>query len=293
MTELRGHTIIITGSSRGIGRSMALKLAHHGANLVIAAKSAEPHPKLPGTIYEVAEEVRAAGGNALPVQVDVRMADQVQAMVEAAMQQFGRIDALVNNAGAISLTNIEKTPIKRYDLMQSINSRAVFLCSQAALPHLKKAPNPHILSMAPPLNLNSAGLREHAPYTLSKYGMTLLSLAMAEEFKQYRIAVNCLWPKTIIATAAIEFAVGDRDTLRYCRKPEIVADAAYRILTSDSGALTGQTLIDEDILKQQGITDWNRYAYDPDYAGRLRQDIFLDAWRGDEQKTYPAPRSDV
>ena len=276
MADLRGKTIIITGSSRGIGRSMALKFARHGANLVIAAKSAEPHPKLPGTIHTVAGEVRAAGGDALAVQVDVRIEDQVQAMVEAAVQRFGGIDALINNAGAISLTSVEKTPAKRYDLMQDINSRAVFVCSQAALPYLKHAPNPHILSMAPPLNLNSAGLRDHAPYTLSKYGMSLLSLGMAEEFRKYRIAVNCLWPKTIIATAAIEFAVGDRSTLKTCRKPEIVADAAYRILTTQSDSLTGQTLIDEDFLRQHGITDFDRYAYDPDFAGKLQPDIFLD-----------------
>lgn len=197
-------------------------------------------------------------------------------MVEAAVQRFGGIDALINNAGAISLTSVEKTPAKRYDLMQDINSRAVFVCSQAALPYLKHAPNPHILSMAPPLNLNSAGLRDHAPYTLSKYGMSLLSLGMAEEFRKYRIAVNCLWPKTIIATAAIEFAVGDRSTLKTCRKPEIVADAAYRILTTQSDSLTGQTLIDEDFLRQHGITDFDRYAYDPDFAGKLQPDIFLD-----------------
>jgi citronellol/citronellal dehydrogenase len=277
MVDLRGQTIIITGSSRGIGRCMALKFARHGANLVIAAKSAEPHPKLPGTIHTVAEEVRAAGGEALTFQVDVRMEEQVQAMVEAAAQRFGRIDALVNNAGAISLTPVEKTSVKSYDLMQHINSRAVFVCSRAALPYLKQAPNPHILSMAPPLHVNSAGVRDHAPYTLSKYGMTLLSLGMAEEFGKYRIAVNCLWPGTIIATAAIEFAVGDRNMLRFCRKPEIVADAAYKILTTRSDSLTGQTLVDEDFLRQHGITDFDRYAYDPGFAGKLHPDIFLDA----------------
>ncbi len=276
MGELSGRTIIITGSSRGIGRSMALKFAKHGASLVIAAKSAEPHPKLKGTIYDVADEVKAAGGKALPVQVDVRAEDQVHAMVESAMKNFGRIDALVNNAGAISLTNIEGTPIKRFDLMQNVNSRAVFLCSQAVLPYLKQAPEPHILSMAPPLNFKSAGLRNHGPYMLSKYGMTMLSLAMAEEFKKYRISVNCLWPKTIIATAAIEFAVGNQETLKHCRKPEIVADSAYEILTTESGVLTGQCLIDEELLKQRGITDFDRYAYDLDYAGRLHPDIFLD-----------------
>lgn len=276
MSDLRGRTIIITGSSRGIGRCMALEFARHGANLVIAAKSTDPHPKLQGSIHTVAEEVRAAGGDALAVQVDVRIEDQVKAMVEAAVQRFGGIDALINNAGAISLTPVEKTPVKRYDLMQDINSRAVYVCSQAALPYLKRAPNPHILSMAPPLNLHTAGLRNHAPYTLSKYGMTLLSLGMAEEFRKYRIAVNCLWPRTIIATAAIEFAVGDKNTLKVCRKPEIVADAAYRILAAQSDSLTGQTLIDEDVLRRHGITDFDHYAYDPDFVGKLHPDIFLD-----------------
>ncbi|MGC8491718.1 MAG: SDR family oxidoreductase [Syntrophobacteraceae bacterium] len=276
MADLRGKTIVITGASRGIGRSMALKFAGDGANLVIAAKSSEPHPKLQGTIHTVAEEVRAAGGEALAVQVDVRIEEQVQAMVEAAVQRFGGIDALVNNAGAISLTPVEKTPVKRYDLMQEVNSRAVFVCSQTALPYLRQASNPHILSMAPPLHLKSGGLRDHAPYTLSKYGMTLLSLGMAEEFRKYRIAVNCLWPKTIIATAAIEFAVGDRNTLKVCRKPEIVAEAAYRILTAPSESLTGQILLDEDLLRQSGITDFDRYAYDPDFTGRLHPDLFLD-----------------
>lgn len=276
MAELFGRTIIITGSSRGIGRAMALKFARHGANLVIAAKSAEPHPKLKGTIYEVADEVKAAGGKALPVQVDVRIEDQVHAMVESAIENFGRIDALINNAGAISLTNMENTPIKRFDLMQNVNARAVFLCSQAVLPHLRQAPEAHILSMAPPLNFKSQGLRDHGPYMLSKYGMTMLSLAMAEEFKKYGISVSCLWPRTIIATAAIEFAVGSRETLKYCRKPEIVADAAYEILTTDSGTLTGQCLIDEEVLKQRGITDFASYAYDVEYADKLHTDIFLD-----------------
>jgi citronellol/citronellal dehydrogenase len=276
MADLSGRTIVITGASRGIGRSMALRFARDGANVVIASKTAEPHPKLKGTIYQVAAEVEAAGGKALPVQVDVRFEDQVSAMVEAAMQKFSRIDALVNNAGAISLTNVEGTPMKRYDLMQSINSRAVFLCSQATLPYLKESDNPHILSLAPPLNLSTVWLRDHAPYTLSKYGMTVLSLGMSEEFEKYGISVNCLWPKTIIATAAIEFAVGSRDTLKYCRKPEIMADAAHAILTTENRALTGQCLIDEELLGERGITDLHHYGYDPEYAGNLQLDLFID-----------------
>jgi len=276
MADLSGRTIIITGASRGIGRCMALRFARDGANVVIAAKSAEPHTKLKGTIYTVAEEVESAGGTALPFQVDVRFEDQVSAMVEAAAQRFSRIDALVNNAGAISLTNVEDTPIKRYDLMQSINARAVFLCSQATLPYLKESKNPHILSLAPPLNLSGVWLRDHAPYTLSKYGMTVLSLGMSEEFEKYGISVNCLWPKTIIATAAIEFAVGSLDTFKYCRKPEIIADAAHAILTTEDRTLTGQCLIDEELLRERGITDLDRYAYDLEYAENLQTDLFID-----------------
>ncbi|MGA7145881.1 MAG: NAD(P)-dependent oxidoreductase [Desulfobacterales bacterium] len=276
MADLSERTIIITGASRGIGRCMALRFARDGANVVIAAKSAEPHPKLKGTIYTVAEEVEAAGGTALPFQVDVRFEGQVRAMVEATAQRFSRIDALVNNAGAISLTNVENTSIKHYDLMQSINARAVFLCSQATLPYLKESNNPHILSLAPPLNFSGVWLHDHAPYTLSKYGMTVLSLGMSEEFEKYGISVNCLWPKTIIATAAIEFAVGSRDTFKYCRKPEIMADAAHAILTTEDRTLTGQCLIDEELLRERGITDLDHYAYDLEHAENLQTDLFID-----------------
>jgi citronellol/citronellal dehydrogenase len=235
MADLAGKTIVITGASRGIGRAMALRFARDGANIVLAAKSVKPHPKLAGTLGETAAAVEAAGGRALAVKTDVRYEDQVEAMVAAAVAAFGGIDALVNNAGAISLTGVENTPPKRYDLMQQINARAVFVCSRAVLPHLKQSDNPHILSLCPPLSLAPRWLKDHAPYTLSKYGMTLLSLGMAEEFRKYGIAVNCLWPRTIIATAAIEFAVGDRSTLRHCRKPEIMADAAHAVLICRAG----------------------------------------------------------
>lgn len=275
MADLSGKTIVITGASRGIGRAMALKFARDGANIVVAAKSATPHPKLEGTITETAAAVEKAGGRSLAVQMDVRFEDQVQAMVSAAVDTFGGIDALVNNAGAISLTSVENTPIKRYDLMQQINARAVFLCSQAVLPHLKKSDNPHILSLCPPLSLAPRWLRDHAPYTLSKYGMTLLSMGMAEEFRKYRIAVNCLWPRTIIATAAIEFAVGDRSTLKYCRKPEIMADAAYAVLTSSARELTGQCLIDEEFLRDRGVSEFTPYAHDPDFTGQPHLDLFV------------------
>ena len=255
---------------------MALRFARDGANLVIAAKSAKPHPKLKGTIYSVAEEVEAAGGKALPLKLDVRREDQVADIIQAAVDRFGGIDALVNNAGAISLTSVEKTTIKRYDLMQSVNSRAVFICSQAALPFLKTSANPHILSLSPPLNLGIKWLKNHAPYTLSKYGMTMLSLGMASEFEPYGIAVNCLWPQTAIATAAIEFVVGNRELFKNCRQPEIMADAAYEILTTEKCQLSGQTLIDEPFLRARGYTDLKRYAVEPLNADRLLPDFFLD-----------------
>ncbi len=275
MAGLKGKTIIITGASRGIGRAIALRAASDGANIVIAAKSAEPHPKLKGSIFETAAEVEAAGGQALPLKIDVRFEDQVVALMTQTMDRFGAIDALVNNAGAISLTPVEKTSLKRYDLMQNINARAVFLCSQAALPHLKKAPQPHILSLCPPIDPDVKWLAGHAPYTLSKYGMTLLSLGMAAEFQNYGIAVNCLWPQTIIATAAIEFAVGDRKMLQHARTPQIMADAAHAILATKDLQLTGRCLIDETLLRDRGVTDFSAYARDPSKANALLPDLFV------------------
>ncbi|MGD9058473.1 MAG: NAD(P)-dependent oxidoreductase [Desulfobacterales bacterium] len=276
MGNLANKTIIITGASRGIGRALAVRFARDGANIVIAAKSDRPHPKLKGTIHTVAEEVLSAGGKALPFKLDVRSEDQVANMMQAAADEFGGIDALVSNAGAISLSTVEKTPIKRYDLMQSINSRAVFICAHSALPFLKASSNPHILSLSPPLNLNIKWLKNHAPYTLSKYGMTLLSLGMAAEFEPYGIAVNCLWPRTAIATAAIEFVVGNRDLFQNCRTTDIMADAAYEILTTENCRLNGQSLIDEQLLLARGYTDLDRYAVNPDNADKLLPDFFLD-----------------
>lgn len=275
MSGLNGKTIIVTGASRGIGRAMAIRFAKDGANVVVAAKSAEPHPKLKGSIYETAQEVEAVGGNALPFQVDIRFENQVADMVRAATGRFGTIDALVNNAGAISLTGVEATLPNRYDLMQSVNARAVFICSQAVLPFLKKSSNPHILTLSPPINLETKWLKDHAPYTLSKFGMTLLTIGMSEEFKKYAISANCLWPRTIIATAAIEFAVGGRELFKNCRKPEIMADAAFEILKTPGGVLNGQCLIDEQLLRERGIEDFNHYAYDPDYANELISDLYL------------------
>ena len=276
MGNLSNKTIIITGASRGIGRAMAVRFARDGANIVIAAKSSRPHPKLKGTIHPVADEVVAAGGKALPFKLDVRQEDQVVSMMHAAADQFGGIDALVNNAGAISLTTVEETTLKRYDLMQAINSRAVFLCTHLALPFLKESANPHILNLSPPLNLNIKWLKNHAPYTLSKYGMTLLSLGMAAEFEPYGIAVNCLWPRTAIATAAIEFVVGNRELFDNCRTPEIMADAAYEILITQNRELCGQTLIDEQLLQARGYSDLERYAVNLENADSLLPDFFLD-----------------
>ncbi len=277
MTNLKAKTVIITGASRGIGKAMSIRLAQAGANIVIAAKSDTKHPKLPGTIYETATEVEKAGGQALPIKVDVRSEKAVSAMMEQSVKAFGRIDGLINNAGAISLTGVEQTPVKRFDLMQNINARAVYLTAHIALPFLKKAPNPHILSLSPPLNLNRQWLKDFSPYTLSKYGMTLLSLGMAEEFAKFGIAVNCLWPQTIIATAAIEFAVGSRDWFTRCRKPSIMADAAYEILVTENCRLTGQCIIDEQLLRKRGVQDFASYAYDPSQSNSLQNDLFLDA----------------
>lgn len=275
MVDLKGKTIIISGASRGIGRAMALKFARDGANLVVAAKTAQPHPKLKGTIYDAAEEIEASGGRALPCQVDIRLENQVDAMVQAALDRFGGIDVLVNNAGAISLSNVENTTTNRYDLMQAINPRGVFVCSRAVLPYLKKSANPHILTLSPPINLDRKWFKDHAPYTLSKYGMTMLSLGMADEFNPYGIAVNCLWPRTIIATAAIEFAVGSRDLFKNCRKPDIMADAAHAVITTEKCTLTGQCLIDEEVLRKRGVSDFSPYAVEPGNADALITDLYL------------------
>jgi citronellol/citronellal dehydrogenase len=272
MTTLKSKTIFITGASRGIGRSIALRCARDGANIVIAAKTAEPHPKLSGTIYTVAQEVEKAGGRALPLQVDIREEEAVLAAVKQAVGTFGGIDILVNNASAIGLTGTLATPMKRYDLMQSINTRGTFLCSQACLPHLLEAANPHILTLSPPLNLNPRWFGPHVAYTMSKYGMSMCTLGMAAEFKDRGVAVNSLWPRTTIATAAVE--VYFPQALASSRKPEIMADAAYVILTRDSRHATGSFYIDDEVLREAGVTDLERYAVTP--GAPVSTDIFLD-----------------
>ncbi len=276
MSSLKGKTLFITGGSRGIGRAIALRAARDGANVVIAAKSAEPHPKLPGTIYTVAEEIEAAGGRALPLQVDVREEDQVRAAMAKAAEHFGGIDMLVNNAGAINLMGVEHTPLKKYDLIQGVNHRATFLCAQAALPYLKQSTQGHILSLSPPVNMAPHWLKPFSPYTVSKYGMTILTLGMAEEFRDYGISCNTLWPATYIATAAVEVNLGGDGAIQVSRKPEIMADAAHAILATTRGELTGQSLLDEQALARIGITDLRPYSCIAGNEDKLQRDFFLD-----------------
>lgn len=271
--SLNGKTLFITGASRGIGREIALRAARDGANIVIAAKSAEAHPKLPGTIHSVAAEVEAAGGKALAIQLDVRDEAAVKAAMARAAEHFGGIDALINNAGAIKLVGIEKLEAKRYDLMFQINTRAVMVCSQAALPYLK-ASKGHILSLSPPLNLDPKWFAGYAPYTTTKYGMSMLTLGMHEEFKKYSISVNALWPQTVIATAAIEFELGGQQAFKHARTPAIMADAAYAILDSSERSISGRLLIDEEILREQGQTDFEQYRFDPQ-GDKLMFDLFV------------------
>ncbi|MGH8292990.1 MAG: SDR family oxidoreductase [Gammaproteobacteria bacterium] len=269
---LKGKTLFITGASRGIGAAIALRAAADGANVVIAAKSSQPNPKLPGTIHTMAAEVEKAGGQALAVQTDVRDEESVRAAVTQAATHFGGIDILVNNASAIWLAGTADTPMKRFDLMMSVNLRGTFLCSQTALPQLLQAANPHILNLAPPPNLAAKWFTRHTAYTISKYGMSLCALGMAAEFAG-RVAVNALWPRTVIATAAIAM-LGGRVAEAQCRTPEIVADAAHAILTRDARTCTGHFFIDDEVLREEGVADLDKYAVRP--GSPLAPDLFLD-----------------
>ena len=271
--SLKGKTIFITGASRGIGREIALRCARDGANVVLAAKTVDPHPKLAGTIRSVAAEVEAAGGRALPLQVDVREENSVRVVVERSVETFGGIDILVNNASAIMLTGTLQTPMKRFDLMFGVNVRGTFACSQACIPHLLKAPNPHILNLAPPLNMDAKWFKSHTVYTMSKYGMSMCTLGMAAELAGHGIAVNSLWPRTTIATAAIEVHFPE-EILKASRKPAIMADAAYVIFNRDSRRHTGKFYIDEAVLREEGVTDFEQYAVTP--GARLYSDLFLE-----------------
>ncbi len=273
---LRGKTLFITGASRGIGHGIALRAAADGANIVIAAKTTEPHPKLPGTIYTAAVDVEKAGGQALPVQVDIRDDAQVAAAIAAAVERFGGIDILVNNASAIGLTGTLDTPMKRFDLMHQVNTRGTFMCTQQAIPHLAKSSNPHVLNLAPPLHaaLDAKWFAPHVAYTMAKYGMSLCVLGMAEEFRQQGIAVNALWPRTTIDTEAIRLIAGQA-ARKKARSPAIMADAAHWVLTQPSRQVTGRFLIDEDVLRAAGVTDLSRYR-DPDVReGDLMPDFFV------------------
>ena len=272
MTTLAGKTLFITGASRGIGLAIALRAARDGASVAIAAKSSVPNPKLPGTIHDAAEAVRAAGGQALALKCDIREEDEVRAAVAATVDTFGGIDILINNASAIWLRGTLDTPMKRFDLMQQVNARGTFLCAQACLPHLSQAANPHILTLAPPPNLASHWWAPHTGYTLAKMGMSFVTLGLAAEFRERGIAVNALWPRTVIATDAINMIPGVE--LSRCRTPEILADAAHAILSTPAAGFTGQFIIDEPFLRQRGVSDFDRYALDP--GQRLLPDLFLD-----------------
>ena len=271
LATLQGKTIFITGASRGIGRAIALRCAEAGANIAIVAKSAVANPKLPGTIHSVAEEVRNLGGQALPIQCDIRDEDEVRAAVAATVQAFGGLDVLVNNASAIWLAGALDTPMKRYDLMTQVNSRGSFLCAQAALPELMKSANPHILTLAPPPSLDPKWWAPHTAYTLAKMGMSFVTLGLAGEFGPKGVGINALWPRTIIATDALNMIPGVE--IDRCRRPEIVADAAHAILMRDAKTNTGRFFIDEEVLREAGVTDFDHYAVDP--TRPLLPDLFL------------------
>jgi citronellol/citronellal dehydrogenase len=273
MPTLRDKVLFITGASRGIGLAIALRAARDGARIAIAAKTSEPHPKLPGTIHTAAQEIERAGGQALPLTVDIRHEEQVAAAVAETVRKWGGIDICVNNASAISLTDTESTPMKRFDLMHQVNTRGTFATTQACLPFLKKAKNAHVLNLSPPLSMKAHWFSGHVAYTMAKYGMSMCVLGMAEEFKPLGIAVNALWPRTAIATAAMEM-IGGPDVLRQCRTVDIMADAAHAILVRDAHGCTGNFFIDDDVLRGEGVTDLSRYAIDP--TAELLPDFFLD-----------------
>ncbi len=274
--DLRGKTLFLSGGSRGIGLAIAVRAARDGANVIIAAKTAEPHPKLPGTIYTAATEIEAAGGKALPIVCDIRSEEQVRAAVDAGAEAFGGIDICINNASAIALTDTLSTDMKRYDLMNGINARGTFLCSKLTLPHLLRSANPHILNIAPPLDLDPKWFAGHVAYTMAKYGMSLCTLGMAQEFRERGVAVNSLWPLTAIDTAAVRFALGGDAMARVSRTPEIVADAAHVILTRPARECSGNFFIDEEVLRAAGVSDFAVYA---PHAGNdpLVGDFFVPA----------------
>ena len=271
--SLRGKTLFITGASRGIGLAIALRAAREGANVAIAAKTSEPNPKLPGTIFTAAAEIEAAGGAALPLQCDIRFEEQVNDAVAKTVERFGGIDACINNASAISLTPTLQTEMKRYDLMNQINARGTFLCSKATLPHLMRTGNPHILNLSPPPDMQAKWFKNHTAYTMAKFGMSMCTLGMSAELADAGVAVNSLWPLTTIDTAAVRNLLGGETMARASRKPEILADAAATILNRSSRACTGNFFIDEEVLRAEGVTDFSMYANDP--SAPLMPDFFV------------------
>jgi len=271
--SLAGKTVFITGASRGIGLAIGLRAARDGANVVIAAKTTEPHPKLPGTIFTAAAEIEAAGGKALPIATDIRNDADIEAAVAAAVKTFGGIDILVNNASAISLTRTPNTPMKRFDLMNGINMRGTYACTAACMPYLKQAANPHVLMLSPPLNLKPSFFGPHVAYSLSKFGMSLCVLGFADELREDGVGVNALWPRTTIATAAVRNLLGGDSSIAGSRTPDIVADAAWHILTRSSRGCSGNFFMDDEVLASEGITDLAKYAVDP--TAPLLPDLFL------------------
>jgi len=273
MASLKDKILFITGASRGIGKTIAIRAAQDGAKIAVVAKTAEPHPKLSGTVYTAVDEIREAGGRGLACIADIRFEEQVQAAVDATINEFGGIDILVNDASAINLTPTLETSMKKFDLMFSVNVRGTFLCSKLCIPHLKKSDNPHILNLSPPLNMDPKWFANHVAYTMSKYGMSMCVLGMAEELKKDGIAVNGLWPRTAIATAAVKNLLGGKAAVKHSRKPEIVSDAAYFILTKPSRECTGNFFIDDEVLIEHGITDLGKYSVVP--GSKLIPDFFL------------------
>ena len=273
--SLKGKTLFITGASRGIGLAIAKRAARDGAQIAIAAKSVAENPKIPGTIYTAAAEIEAAGGKALALACDIRFDDQVEAAMQKTVETFGGVDILINNASAIDLRGIDKLDMKRFDLMHQINARGTYLCCKAALPHLRKSDNPHILTLSPPLDLNPKWFAPNLAYTMAKYGMSLVTLGLARDLARDGIAVNSLWPETAIATAAVGNLLGGEEIIKRSRKPDIVADAAHAILTRPARETTGQFFIDALALKEEGVTDLQSYAVDPSMEAVL--DFFLDA----------------
>ena len=275
VTSLKNKTIIISGASRGIGLAIAKRAAQDGANIVILAKSDKPHPKLPGTIYTAAKEIEAAGGQALPLKCDIRFEDQVRRCVDKAVERFGGIDMVVNNASAISITNTEETSMKRYDLMNQVNTRGTFLLTKACLPYLKKSSSAHVIMLSPPLFMKEKWFANHVAYSMAKYGMSMCVLGFAGEFQDWDISVNAVWPKTMVATSAVKYHLGGDETIRRSRKDTIVADSVHVLLTSKPGSVTGGFFIDEDILRAQGQTDFEKYKFDINVK---EEDLILDGF---------------